>query len=95
MAQAFDPGTADFGNLVAPPQRAYISLVVHRAFVRVDEEGTEAAAATAIGMRATAIMMPPQKRMIVDHPFLMAIRDDKTRQILFLGAIYSPERPND
>lgn len=95
MAQAFDPNGADFSNLVAPPQRAYISLVVHRAFVRVDEEGTEAAAATAIGMRATAIMMPPQKRMIVDHSFLMAIRDDKTRQILFLGAIYNPERPND
>lgn len=92
MAQAFDPATADFGGLVAPPQRAYISLVVHRAFVRVDEEGTEAAAATAIGMRATAIMMPPQTRMIVDHPFLMAIRDDETKQILFLGAIFRPEK---
>ena len=93
MAQAFEPGSADFSNLVAPPQRAYISLVVHRAFVRVDEEGTEAAAATAITMRATAIMMPPQKRMIVDRPFLMAIRDDHTKQILFLGAIYDPEPP--
>lgn len=92
MSQAFDPGTADFGNLVAPPQRAYISLVVHRAFVRVDEEGTEAAAATAVGMRATAIMMPPQTRMLVDRPFLMAIRDDKTKQILFLGAIFDPEK---
>ncbi len=92
MAQAFDPGSADFSNLVAPPQRAYISLVLHRAFVRVDEEGTEAAAATAIGMHATAIMMPPQTRMIVNRPFLMAIRDDKTKQILFLGAIFDPER---
>lgn len=92
MSPAFDPGSADFSNLVAPPQRAYISLVVHRAFVRVDEEGTEAAAATAVGMRATAIMMPPQIRMIVDRPFLMAIRDDKTKQIVFLGAIYTPER---
>lgn len=95
MAQAFDPATANFAGLVAPPQRAYISLVVHRAFVRVDEEGTEAAAATAIGMRATAIVMPPQTRMIVDHPFLMAIRDDKTKQILFLGAIYDPESPKN
>lgn len=95
MSQAFDPAAADFSNLVAPPQRAYISVVVHRAFVRVDEEGTEAAAATAIGMRATAIVMPPQTRMIVDRPFLMAIRDDKTKQTLFLGAIYDPERPND
>jgi serine protease inhibitor len=91
MSQAFDPGAADFSNLVEPPQRAYISLVVHRAFVRVDEEGTEAAAATAVTMRATAIMMPPEKRMIVDRPFLMAIRDDQTKQILFLGAIYKPE----
>jgi serpin B len=93
MSQAFEPGTADFSNLVEPPQRAYISLVVHRAFVRVDEEGTEAAAATAVTMRATAVMMPPEKRMIVDRPFLIAIRDDRTKQILFLGAIYDPERP--
>lgn len=95
MAEPFEAGTADFSNMVERPQRAYISLVVHRAFVRVDEEGTEAAAATAIGMRATAIMMPPEKRMIVDRPFLMAIRDDKTKQILFLGAIYNPEKSKD
>ncbi|HEY1976645.1 MAG TPA: serpin family protein [Candidatus Baltobacteraceae bacterium] len=93
MAGAFEPGAADFSRLVAPPQRAFISLVVHRAFVRVDEEGTEAAAATAVTMRATAIMMPPEKRMIVDRPFLMAIRDDRTKQILFLGAIYDPGKP--
>lgn len=95
MTLAFEASGADFSNMVEPPQRAYISLVVHRAFVRVDEEGTEAAAATAIGMRATAIMMPPEKRMIVDRPFLMAIRDDRTKQILFLGAIYDPEKPKD
>lgn len=93
MAQAFQPDGADFSKLVDPPQRAYISLVVHRAFVRVDEEGTEAAAATAVTMRTTAIMMPPQTRMMVDRPFLMAIRDDRTKQLLFLGAIYDPERP--
>lgn len=92
MAQAFDSGSADFSRLVAPPQRAYVSLVLHRAFVRVDEEGTEAAAATAVTMRATAVMMPPEKRMIVDRPFLMAIRDDRSKQILFLGAIYNPEK---
>jgi serpin B len=92
MAQAFDPGRADLSNMVEPTQRAYISLVIHRAFVRVDEEGTQAAAATAVTMRTTAIMMPPEKRVIVDRPFLMAIRDDQTKQTLFLGAIYDPER---
>ncbi|HKE37860.1 MAG TPA: serpin family protein [Candidatus Baltobacteraceae bacterium] len=94
MSVAFEPGSADFSKLVEPPQHAFISLVVHRAFVRVDEEGTEAAAATAVTMRALAIRQPPETRMIVDRPFLMAIRDDRTKQILFLGAIYHPERPS-
>jgi serpin B len=91
MGDAFEAGTADFSNLIPPPQAAYISVVLHRAFVKVDEEGTEAAAATAVAIRTLAVRMPPETKMIVDRPFLMAIRDDKTKQILFLGAIYKPE----
>jgi len=92
MGDAFEASTANFSNLVPPPQAAWINLVVHRAFVRVDEEGTEAAAATAVAIRTLAIRMPPEIKMIVDRPFLMAIRDDKTKQLLFVGAIYKPEK---
>ncbi len=81
---------ADFANMVAPPQRVLISRVNHRVFVRVDEAGTEAAAATAVTMETMALIAPPPTRMIVDRPFLMAIRDDQTKQLLFLGAIASP-----
>jgi serine protease inhibitor len=91
MAQAFGP-QADFSNLTESEQRAYISSVLHKAFVRVDEEGTEAAAATAVTIQALAVhIAPPPIQMIVDRPFLMVIRDDTTREILFLGAIYDPK----
>ena len=90
MGAAFQPG-ADFSNMVAPPQKAYIAAVNTRTYVRVDEAGTEAAAATAVVMRTLAMrVMPKPIAMTVNRPFLMAIRDDKTRQILFLGSIASP-----
>jgi len=55
----------------------------------VDEEGTQAAAATAVVIGRTAIMLPKDK-MIVDHPFYMVLRDDRMNQILFLGHIATP-----
>ncbi|HTU80574.1 MAG TPA: serpin family protein [Candidatus Acidoferrales bacterium] len=82
---------ADFSHLVAPPARAAISDVNHRVFVRVDEEGTQAAAATSVGITMMALPAPPPVRMIVDRPFVMAIRDDRTRQLLFLGVVTSPK----
>jgi serine protease inhibitor len=91
MGNAFEPGSADFGGLVPPPERASISSVNHRAFVRVDEEGTEAAAATSVGIRLAAMPMAPAVKMVVDRPFFMAIRDDTTKQLLFIGAIGHPE----
>jgi serine protease inhibitor len=90
MTRAFDPKEADFSDLTES-SRAYISSVLHKAFVRVDEEGTEAAAATAVEIRALAVEAPPPISMLVDRPFLMVIRDDTTREILFLGAIYDPK----
>jgi serine protease inhibitor len=90
MAQAFSP-SADFSDLTESRRKAYISSVLHKAFVRVDEEGTEAAAATAVTITALAVHIAPSPiQMIVDRPFLMVIRDDTTREILFLGAIYDP-----
>lgn len=90
IADAFDSSSADFSQMLAR-HGAYISAVLHRTFVRVDEEGTEAAGATAIVMKTLAVQHEPEEQMIVNRPFLMAIRDDQTGQILFLGTIVAPK----
>lgn len=90
MGLAFAPG-ADFSGMVAPPNTAAISDVLHKTFIEVNEEGTEAAAVTAVKMMATAMPRPEEKfSFVCDHPFLCAIRDDVTGSVLFLGAIYDP-----
>ncbi len=78
---------ADFSGM-AGTKDLYISDVVHKAFVEVNEEGTEAAAATAVGMRTTS--MPPQ--FIANHPFLFLIRENKTGTILFIGRVADPSK---
>jgi serpin B len=65
-----------------------ISNVLHKAFVEVNEEGTEAAAATAIVMKATAMEMTPVFR--ADHPFVFVIRDNRSGSILFMGRVVNP-----
>jgi serine protease inhibitor len=68
-----------------------ISEVRHASFLRVDEEGTEAAAATSISIRPTAVRIePPPFHMVVDHPFFIAIRDERNGQVLFTGVIADP-----
>jgi serine protease inhibitor len=69
----------------------YIDWIRQKTYVDVNEEGTEAAAVTGIGFRAAAIMRePPPFRMVVDRPFFLAIREDQSGAILFLGAIMDP-----
>ncbi len=92
MRSAFDDGAADF-SAIAPigDTRLYVSEVLHKAFVRVDEEGTEAAAATAVVMaEGGAAMMDRPPEMTVDHPFLFAIRDTRSGALLFLGRVTDP-----
>jgi serine protease inhibitor len=92
MDPAFGPG-ADFSDMVAPPATAAISDVLHKTFVEVNEEGTEAAAVTAVKMMATAMPREVEKfSFVCDHPFLCVIRDDVTGSVLFLGAIYDPKQ---
>jgi serpin B len=88
MPTAFDPERADFSGMTAA-ERLYVSAVVHQANIDVDEKGTEAAAATAVVMRATS---QPAERVTlrVDRPFLFAIRDVPTGTILFLGQVADP-----
>jgi serpin B len=88
MPDAFDRLHADFSGMTGQPD-LYISSVVHKAFVSVDEEGTEAAAATVVIMGVTGAMMPPQS-LTIDRPFIFAIRHKSTGQILFLGRLLDP-----
>ena len=93
MGVAFTPG-ADFSKMIVPPFTAAISEVLHKTFVEVNEEGTEAAAVTGVKMMMTAMPRPEDKfSLVCDHPFLCAIRDDVTGSVLFLGAIYDPKQP--
>ena len=66
-----------------------LSKVVHKAFVEVNEEGTEAAAATAGGDMMCCLIIPP--RFVADHPFLFFIRHNPSKSILFTGRYSSPE----
>jgi len=92
MGVAFTPG-ADFSKMIVPPFTAAISEVLHKTFVEVNEEGTEAAAVTGVKMMMTAMPRPEDKfSFVCDHPFLCAIRDDVTGSVLFLGAIYDPKQ---
>ncbi len=90
MTDAFSPGKADFSGMTGAKD-LFISAVVHKAFVDVNEEGTEAAAATAVAMRLTAVAEPPPV-FRADHPFLFLIRDTKTGTILFFGRILDPTK---
>jgi serpin B len=80
---------ADFSGMTGNRELC-ISEVIHKAFVDVNEEGTEAAAATAVVMRAKGIPPPPIE-FKADHPFIFLIRDMKTETILFMGRVMNPK----
>jgi serine protease inhibitor len=85
-------GNADFTGMGSSPLGPlYISGVLHEAVVKVNEEGTEAAAATVVRMGATRATRPQPFRMICDRPFLFFITDEPTGAILFMGAVHQPE----
>jgi len=91
MDKAFDPREADFSAMDGN-RDLVISDVLHQAYVAVDEQGTEAAAATGMVMGATAIMASPTA-FDADHPFVFLIRDTKTGVILFVGRVQDPRQP--
>lgn len=88
MTTAFQPGQADFSGM-ADTNELYISSVIHKAFVAVDEKGTEAAAATAVMVGAMAAPTQPVN-FTADRPFLFMIRENSTGTILFLGRVVNP-----
>ncbi|KAI4806698.1 hypothetical protein KUCAC02_017511 [Chaenocephalus aceratus] len=89
MADAFDMAMSDFSGM-SPGNDLVLSKVVHKAFVEVNEEGTEAAAATAAIMMLRCAPMRPE-RFVADHPFLFFIRHNPSMSVLFAGRYCSPE----
>ncbi len=85
MGIAFDPEQADFTGMYEPGE-IYIDRIIHKTFLKVNEEGTEAAAATVVGVGATSVGLT----MYVNRPFLFAIRENYSGTILFIGKIVEP-----
>jgi serpin B len=94
MPLAFDPGSADFTGIHVPEDpfdRVYISNVIHQANIDVDEQGVEAAAATAVGMETGGGPSPLERITLrLDRPFLFVLRDVETGAILFMGRVVDP-----
>ncbi|MGA7607261.1 MAG: serpin family protein, partial [Anaerolineales bacterium] len=88
MTDAFND-QADFSGMTGN-RNLYISDVIHKAFVAVDEKGTEAAAATAVIMQAMSMPVQQRVHLIIDRPFLFVIRDLKSGQMLFVGRVLNP-----
>lgn len=91
MIAAFSKFDANFSKLwhKNPDINAYVEQVRHKTFVKVNEEGTEAAAVTSIGLVVDSLPPPPFE-MIVDRPFVCAIVEESTGLILFVGSIMNP-----
>ncbi len=90
MPLAFDSGAADFSGIHAPGP-LYIGTVIHQANIDVDEKGTEAAAATAVGMDTGGGPSPVKEITLrLDHPFLFFVRDLDTGAVLFMGRVMDP-----
>ena len=93
MGVAFDPSEANFDGMVEADESApdlYVTDAVHESYVAVDEEGTEAAAATGVAVGVTSATQP-EFEMIVDRPFLFFIRHRETDAVLFSGRVVDGE----
>jgi serine protease inhibitor len=89
VQRAFDPDRADFSGLVSEP--LHISLVQHQAVLRVDEQGFEGAAATAVVMRTVSMVVAEPVPFHVDRPFLVVVRHKATGAVYFLARVTDPQ----
>ena len=90
MGDAFSARAADFLGITGS-RDLFISAVIHKAYVDVNEEGTEAAAATGVTMRLTSAGPSQTPVFRADHPFLFLIRDNRSGSILFVGRLTNPK----
>ena len=90
MRRAFSREEADLSRMSDNPEGLFIGEVVHKAFVDVNERGTEAAAATAVLMAGCGEEPDVHKHFWANHPFLFLIQDRRTRLIHFIGRLVDP-----
>jgi serine protease inhibitor len=90
MRLAFEPGRADLSGIAGKPGDLNVNSVVHEAYLNVDEAGTEAAAATGVGIVASAMPAQPPVEFVVDRPFAFVLRDLWTGAVLFMGVVSRP-----
>ena len=88
LHDAFDESNADFHGIT--DEQVYLEQAAHKAFVNVNEKGTEAAAITALVARATSGPPEPIAEFIADHPFMFVIQEKETGEILFIGRLVNP-----
>ena len=94
ITDAFDAATADFSGMTTQ-DKLHIGMVVHQANIDVDERGTEAAAATAVGMDTGGCTGPvpvTDRTLRLDRPFMFLVRDLQTGAILFMGRVLDPSK---
>ncbi len=89
MSEIFDPDAADFSG-ITEEDKLYVTSVLHKATITVDESGTEAAAATAVVMGIKSAMPEEPISLVIDRPFLFLIRHEPTGTILFMGRVVEP-----
>jgi serpin B len=87
MPLAFDDEQADFSGITTA-ERLYVQQALHKAYVLVNEEGTEAAAASIFGFAPTSLPIPHE--LHIDRPFIFIIRDVPTGTVLFVGRVLNP-----
>ena len=86
MTDAFDPLAANFSNI--SDIQIFISRVMHKTYIKTDEEGSEAAAVTSVEFSYTSI--DPTQPIAVDRSFLFAITEETSGSVLFVGKVYNP-----
>jgi len=92
MQYCFDASLSDFSNMQGSiGKQVVIDDVLQKTYIKVDEQGTEAAAVTAVIMKVTSIMTPPSISLIFDRPFFYAIIDQKEQIPLFMGVLDHPK----
>ena len=89
MPDVFDQKSADFAG-ISESGGIWISELLHKAWIKVDEEGTEAAAVTTLEFNGAGLPRPSDRVFVADHPFLFVIRNDRTGLILFMGRVLNP-----
>jgi serine protease inhibitor len=90
MSEAFNPKLADFSTMAPTPPNLFINNVEHKTFLEINEQGTTAAAATKVEMLAGSAQPDNPFHMTVNRPFLLAIVDQETGSILFVGTVVNP-----